>query len=478
MKKEKSISLSALILLIIFLIPLFFLGRYNHALGDDFHYGALAKAAYDNSNIFNAILAALEGTKLEFFRWQGTYSAMFLMHLPPQIFGDFFYKLYPTVLLSCLTGGFFYLLKPIICKYLKQSKEVWIIISSIVVFLAVEQVPVMGEAFYWYNGSMYYTGFYACTLFFFGGIIRFFEDKKTLRILALSLCGLFLAGGNYASLLPSILILFTILAFMIFSKKHKKIIAGLSVIIISTLIGFAISVLAPGNALRQDTSFGTTPIKAIIKSLLQGLSFLKGWSNIWLFLALMVLTPLFIRIIKETSFSFKYPILIGIYSFCVFASASCPTFYAQNNGGAARVFDLSWYSMVLFVLGAYFYILGWYIKRFDKKTLLISELSIVTLFLLLLIIRPFHETYIPLNSVNNAIAILNGDAKYYEEQYQERVTQIESDSMDLIFEPYDVPERLNHVLYLGDMSEDSEFFNNQNFADFYHKNSVRVIPDK
>lgn len=470
----KILSGASFLLLIISLALLAILGRYSHALGDDFYYGYTTKLAYDNGNIFNALIEACKGVNLQFHRWQGTYSAMFLMYLPPQIFGDFFYKLYPTVLLTCLTSGFFYMLKPVICHYLKQGREHWLFISSIIVFLAVEQVPVMGEAFYWYNGSMYYTGFYACTLFFFGGIIRFLIDNKTHRIITLALCGLFLAGGNYASLLPSIIILFTILAFSIIKKKPKKEIFGLSIIIVSILTGFSISVLAPGNALRQDTSYGTTPIKAVLKSLLQGLSFLKGWSNIWLFLALIILTPIFIRIIKDSSFSFKYPLIVCIYAFGIFASASCPTFYAQNNGGAARVFDLSWYSMVLYVTGAYFYLLGWYIKRFDRKTLLVSELSVVVLFFIMLFIRPFSETYIPLNSISNAKAIINGDAKYYETQYEERVQIINSEVQDMVFKPYDVPESLNYVLYLGDLNSDPEFFSNQSFAAFYHKKSVYV----
>lgn len=473
-KKLKIASQASFIILLISLFFLAFLGRYNHALGDDFHYGYTSRLALLNGNIFDSVVAACKGVHQQYNEWQGTYSAMFLMYLPPHVFGDFFYKLYPTVLLACLTGGFFYMLKPVICTFLKQSKACWVLISSVIVFLAVEQVPVMGEAFYWYNGSMYYTGFYACTLFFLGGIIRFLYDNKTCRIATLSICGLFLAGGNYASLLPTVLILFTLLAFRIINKKSKKEILGLSIIIVSVLTGFAVSVLAPGNSLRQDTSFGTTPIKAVIKSLLQGLSFLKGWSNVWLFIALAALTPLFIRIIRESSISFKYPLLVAAYSFGIFSSASCPTFYAQNNGGAARVFDLSWYSMVLLVIAIYFYFLGWYIKRFDKKAVMVGELTIVALFFALMIVRPFSETYIPLNSVNNAVAIFSGDAEYYDKQYQKRVEIINSAVSDMVFEPYDVPSRLNYVLYLGDLSNDKDVFGNKNFASFYGKNSVCI----
>ena len=87
--------------MILCLIPMGILGFYNHPLGDDFYYGYDAMIAWQNTgNIFEVIKAALQGTIKQYHIWQGTYSAMFLMHLPPQVWGDFFYKIYPAVLLS------------------------------------------------------------------------------------------------------------------------------------------------------------------------------------------------------------------------------------------------------------------------------------------------------------------------------------------------------------------------------------------
>lgn len=482
---KKTISYISLLCLIIFLIPLMWLGFYAHAAGDDFTYGCLTRLSFESAGLWGAIKTAFFGTIETYSNWQGTYSAMFLMWLPPNVFGDFFYRLYPSVLILTLCGSIFYLLKPVVTGVLKSDKESWIIISSVVSFLCLEQVPLMGEAFYWYNGSMYYTGFFAATLFFFGGLIRFLLNQKNCHFILLSICALFIAGGNYTSLLPTIIIVFLILTFLIWKKKSKKEIIGVSIPFFFMLAGFLISILAPGNSIRAAEVYGTTPIKAIIKSLLQGYSYLIGWSNVWLFLALVLLTPLFVNIAKGSGLSFKHPFIVLIIAFGIFSSASCPTFYAQNNGGPARAFDLSWYMMVFLVLSSYFYFLGtmlrfwksWNDASFVKGLNTIGLSCILFVFLALLFIRPISATCVELNSYHAVRALASGDAKYYEAQYQKRLDLLLNPEIsEVVLEKYDIPDSLDTVLFLGDMNESPDFFVNQSIASFYGKVAVSVKP--
>ena len=91
-KYEKYAAVMFFVLMVLSLIPMALMGAYNHPLGDDFHYGYRAIMAWrESGNIFRVLKAALEGTIEQFHIWQGTYSAMFLMHLPPQLWGDFGY---------------------------------------------------------------------------------------------------------------------------------------------------------------------------------------------------------------------------------------------------------------------------------------------------------------------------------------------------------------------------------------------------
>lgn len=485
MKSDKLFKIGAIIsiiLLITALVPLMILGFSSHPVGDDYTYGfAAAKAFRESGNVFNCIIEAAKGTANEYMRWQGTYSAMFLMYLPPFVFSDFLYMLYPSVLLSCLTFGLFYMLKPAVTKYLGGSSSSWIIVSSLIEIAFLEQVPSCGETFYWYNGSMYYTGFLALTFVFFGVILRFFEDKKMSRLFFLIPCALFLAGGNYTSLLPSMLLAVALLIrFAI--KKDKKSVILLSCVIASLFIGFAISVLAPGNSLRQDTSYKISAVKAVLKSIRQCARYELYWNGIFTFVIFMLLAFIFIRLVKNCKLSFKYPILHCLMVFLLLCSSECPTFYAQNNGGAARVFDICFYMMILCTAFCEFYILGFiyrlcekHQKNNDTRFLILTETGIVIVFVILLFVRPMNEANIMPNSVKAGVCIINKDASYYRSQFSERMEIVsENPNKDISFDQYDVPEKLRFFLHVGDMSADADDAVNRAFCECYGLSSVVV----
>ena len=475
------------------LIPMAILGFFNHPVGDDYHYGYLAMMVrQENGSLFEIIKTAAVGTAEQFHIWQGTYSAMFLMHLPPQVWGDFWYKLYPAVLLTCFTGGFFYLMHGLLCTLYKSGRNVWILLSSLLVILFTQQVPLTGETFYWYNGSMYYTGFLACTFVFWGGVIKMLYKPTVIKAVMLALLALFIAGGNYTSLLPTMIILVLMLlyyGYYCFMKKEpvKKSFLLLAIIFVSMLAGFMISVLAPGNALRQATSWKISPISAILKSIYHSARYCIYWNGIWSVLFVVFATPAMLKVIWKSERKFKVaPVVCGLI-FGIYCSASTPTFYAQNNGGAARVFCLVYYLMILAQAMIYFYALGalYYLLKNSKRERLsnspqkYSLYAVGTVWLVLLavltICRPWSETYVKPHGITAAKALVSGDAAYYDRQYKERVEILQDDSeAGVFFAPLDVPESLNYSLFLGDLSTDESMDVNQKIAQIYGKKSVRV----
>ncbi len=473
-------AIVSLILLILTALPLMFAGLYTHPLGDDYHYGVPAFSALKEAGFAAAIKAAAAGTAHQYNIWQGTYSAMFLMHLPPQIFGDLCYKLYPAFVILALTLSVFYILKPLTLTNPEISRDAWIATSSLASVLCLSFVPLMGETFYWFNGSVYYTFFLALTLLMLGGMIRMRRSENPLYLIWLLPLCLIVAGGNYASLLPSLIIIaFMIAASCIAKDRKSAILTSLCMAVLLT--GFAISVLAPGNALRQATSYGAGPVKAILKSLLQAGSYLVHWTGLGILIALILLTPVFVYIAKRSSYSFKYPIPVCIVAFGIFASSETPTFYAQNNGGAARVFDICFYMMVGLIFFVYFYFTGWVVKRLStdkpvpviKKATAIPAIALVVVFVVSALIRPSFETFQVPNSCKAAKILINGDAKHYDDQYKARRALIDQNpGGDLTFDPYDFSEDIRWFLWLGDLSTDAA--DNEDFAKFYGLNSVRI----
>lgn len=477
----KTASFILLGTLVAALVPLIIVGFYSHPNGDDYYYGQSAAAIWRASgNIFDVIVTAFKGTADQFCLWQGTYSAMFLMHIPPFVFADFLYGVYPLFLFSFFTFGIFYMFKPIVMKMLNGSVYSYICIATLIDIVFLEQVPLCVETFYWYNGSMYYTGFLALTFVFWGVVFRFLEDGKMAKLIFLVPCSLFIAGGNYVSLLPTMLLLLLLLIRKATEKNLKSIIV-LAINLICMLLGLTVSAMAPGNANRQATLIGCTPIESIKESIKACIHFTLYWNGFFTFAVYMVLALLFFGLVKNSKFSFKFPILHCLMAFLIFCSCQCPSFYAQGSTGPSRLYDICFYMMILCLAFCEFYVIGFAYRFFEKKKFnenyLIwgGEATIVLVFVVLLFVRPMNEANIVPNSIKAYTVLGNGDIAYLNSQYKERMAIVkQSEGRDLTLKSYNVPEDLQYFIYISDLQPYSEDSVNKAFAKCYGINSVSV----
>lgn len=494
---EKMAAYILLFLMTASLLPVMYLGRYNHPTGDDYYYGAETKAVWEETgSTWQVLKEAVKGVGLQYNRWQGSYSAMLLMYLPPNIYNGWAYHLVTPVILLLLTGAAFYLLKPLVCRLLDGSTYLWLILSSLTVMLWVQTVPFQGESFFWYNGSMYYTGYFAITLFFLGMAVRYSLDQKKHRLPVMLLLAVFLAGGNYVSMLPALLILFLLEAVLLLRKKRQA--RGMAVVCLVASICFLINILAPGNQVRKDGMWNIPAWKAIFKSLLQGLQYIRGWSSGWLFLALFLLTPFLWKAFSKTSFRFRYPLAVTGLAYGVFCSMSCPTFYTMNSTGPARVVAIVYYSYHLLIIGVYSYLLGYACQFLQKRKAALAgkndtgsillpkslawenrmwkgrmrKVAICTAFVLLAGIQTVRGA--SGTTVGKAVRLLeSGEAAAYEQEYQERMRLLEDARVqDVIFLPY---EHQPEMLYVGDFAGDPQDETNRKAAQYFHKNSICVV---
>lgn len=67
---------------------------------------------------------------------------------------------------------------------------------------------------------------------------------------------------------------------------------------------------------------------------------------------------------------------------------------------------------------------------------------------------------------------LGGKGKQYDLEYRQRLAVLEDDTItDVVFAPYTVEPAL---VFIADGTEDPEFVNNREWADFYGKNSLVI----
>lgn len=467
-------------ILLISLIPLVWLGRYNYPTGDDYYYGAETHLVWQQTeSIPQTIAAACDGVADSYQIWQGTYSALFLMYLAPNVFSNTAYHFVTFVILLLLCGSIFYLLKPLVCRFLPGETGDWITISSIISFLCIQTVAFQSDSFYWYNGSMYYTGFFAVTLFFLGTLLRYLYTGKNILLLPLLLFAVFLGGGNYVSLLPCMLLSVTITLLLLLQKNKKAYICGITSVVL--LLSFAISAMAPGNHVRQDGMWKIPTWKAIAKSLLQGIRYTFAWTGLWWLLAALLLLPVFLHILqKKHGDFFSHPVLFTGYFYGLFCSMSCPLFYTMNSTGPGRAIAIVYYTFLLISFTVFFYWIGFIVRTLQRKQNisekpktsgklhLVRYLAMTLLLLGILGTGLWQET-----SAAKAIQVLaDGEAAAYAAEYEDRLLLLKDpDVTDVVLTPFTHQPAL---IYTGDLPGDPEDPTSRKVAQYFRKTSLYV----
>lgn len=479
-KFAKYIPYIFLAILLVSLIPLVWLGRYNYPTGDDYYYGVEAHLAWQQTGSpAQVISAACSGVAKSYQIWQGTYSALFLMYLAPNTFSNTAYHLVTFVILLLLCSGIFYLLRPLVCRFLPGTGGEWITISSVLSFLCIQTVAFQSDSFYWYNGSMYYTGFFAVTLFFLGTLLRYLYSGKKILLLPLLLFAVFLGGGNYVSLLPCMLLVVTVTFLLLLQKNKKAYVCGITSVVL--LLSFAVSAMAPGNQVRQDGMWKIPAWKAIAKCLLQGVRYTFAWTRLWWLLAALLLLPVFLRILrKKNGDFFSHPILFTGYSYGLFCSMSCPLFYTMNSTGPGRAVAIVYYTFLLISFAVFFYWLSFVVRKLQmrqnasEKKAVFGKLKITRYVAMAVLLAGILFTGLWQEaSVAKAVRVLaNGEAAAYAVEYEERLLLLNDPEItDVVLTPF---THQPAMIYTGDLPGDPEDPTSKKTAQYFGKNSIYV----
>ena len=401
------------------------------------------------------------------------------MYLAPNVFSNTAYHLVTFVILLLLCGGIFYLLCPLFRRFLPGTCGEWITVSSILSFLCIQTVEFQCDSFYWYNGSMYYTGFFAVTLFFLGTLFRYLDNGKRILLLPLLLFAVFLGGGNYVSLLPCMLLSVTITLLLLLQKNKKAYICGITSVVL--LLSFAVSAIAPGNHVRQSGMWKIPAWKAIAKCLLQGIRYTLAWTGLWWVLAALLLLPVFLRILqKKNGAFFSHPILFTGYAYGLFCSMSCPLFYTMNSTGPGRAVAIVYYMFLLISFTVFFYWIGFVVLKMQArpnpperievsgKLNTARYLAMAVLLFSILCTGLWQET-----SAMKAIRVLtDGEAAAYAAEYEDRLLLLNDPEVtDVILTPFTHQPAL---IYTGDLPGDPEDPTSRKVAQYFQKTSLYV----
>ena len=159
---EKAVFWLVLAAVVLMLVPMLLVARYNVPCADDYHFGAPTHAAWQATHSLAAVVkAAGEKVAERYANWQGTYSAMFLMALQPAVFGNGFYALVPFLTLGMLAAGTCFFCLSLFTKLLGASRWQALVLALVWLGIDTQLLPSAVQGFYWYNGAIFYT-FFLC----------------------------------------------------------------------------------------------------------------------------------------------------------------------------------------------------------------------------------------------------------------------------------------------------------------------------
>ena len=469
-----------LALLAVSLVPILLLGRYDWPSSDDYCYAYLPhEALLQGGSFWGEVWHTMWGY---YKSWQGTFMALGLMAFAPLTFSEYLYWITPVVMLSSLCVGTFKLTDTLVRRGLGATWRQTVYLAVPMLLLSIQFVSSPKDSFYWWNGAVYYTFTHGIMLLLVERFAALKLAKRRGQILWAVLpgipAGILVGGSNYVSALLGTLIGGLFLLWFLW-RERNKFLPGL-VLFLSLVIPFAISFLAPGNQVRQDTT--TEPlgaVGAVVMSILRAGKDCLTWPN-WLdVLVLLLILPAVWGLTGRIKFSFPLPLFFSVFTFLLFAAQNAPHYYALSQAGPERLRSIVYYAFYWLVLVNLWYWLGWFrravLPRIKEPEALIRQVrAVAPVVLIVLGAVGLWRCWGSLTSVRAAASLADGSAAaYYQEQTARLEVLLDPSVTDVVFEPIQARPPL---LYNSDITTDPADWRNNLVRMFYHKDSVVLSP--
>lgn len=473
-------------LLVLSLLPLLFLGKYNVMCIDDYDYGRRVHDVWQETGSFAASAQEAWRQNMDFYQeWQGTYISCFLMGMCPMNFNYYIAWVVPIVMIGLFASSSFVLGRHILVRWLGCEETGASLIMALVLFVFYQVIEAPFEGIYWYNGSTHYVLMQSLWFFLLalcaGSLMTETKGRAGACCAAATVLSVIVAGGNLVTNLQAEILLAFLAAYAFFQKRDR--VAYAVIPFLTATAGFLVNVLAPGNIKRGniDMDEGYSAVKAIALSFYNTAVFAIRWTPVLVVLLWLALLPLLWKYMKASKEKFSHPVLVTAGAYCVISAMFTPTLYAVGMTGLSRVDNIIQMTYYLAVVLVTAYWLGYFSHR-ELVTDGVSEalglfleragsrMSMACLLLLLAVwvLTADKNTY---TSISALRSVAKGEAQtFYQEAMARYEIYTDEDVKEAVVAPYSAKPAL---FDFTDLSEDDGNWMNLAVARYYHKDSVR-----
>lgn len=447
---QRRLAATLIVLFFISLVPLYVAALYNYPADDDFTFIYPVAQAWTSTHSLFAVCRAIgENVRDMYLTWNGYFAHFVFISASPMIFNIKLYFLSNWFALTaiCLSVG--YVLKPLTVGIFKASKPAFWIAYTAVMLLRLQFIPSISEAAYWNSGATYvFTG--CMVLFALGLLVKCAMPQSRVqsvyRMALLALCGIYIGGGVLPAALGALL-LFSFITLYALIKKLRFRWHSL-ILLCFYAAAFAVSITAPGNALRQEW-FGETHSVSftVLTAILDSCDFAGNWFSLRLAAMLMLILPVLWNPMRKSPYRFRHPVLVFVILFGAYSATLVPGIYTTFGYDSPRYFNVVYMFFLLFALSGILYAQGALIRLLERK----QESRTVKLFLestenlgqrfsviyllvcvVVLAFGGFANTIMNTSSVSAAKTLLSGEAATFRQEMSERQEYIRITDSDVV----------------------------------------------
>ena len=431
----------------VLLVPVLAVSFYNHPYYDDYaNGGQLTKQVWSETGSAAALLlAAFEGAGHSYAAWEGNYVPNYLNSIQLVGISEELYFLVTFVLLAVLIFAWIYACKALMQDILGAPPAVFWMTAAVMVLLSVQLIPYANEAFFWQSGGVKYTMGHAFLILLTAAVLRavpgFGEKKpKGLRVASMCILALLCTGSNLMTGMGAVLGLGLLLGFRIVKNRGIRTDGWLVAVTLAAMAGYAVNLLAPGNAVRQSAAVSVHPVTVVLEAVYASVEYIGRWTTLPWIAALALPTPFVWRAAQKSDMQFGKPLLVTAGSFAVLAAQLAPPIYTGVYYDTGRIVNTMYLSYCLFMLVNWFYWVGHLAKRgmlkneADAGRETRSGLHVGTAVALALLLATGFAGYgvTKTTSGASAKALLTGQAARYDQVRRERVVRLEADGNEAV----------------------------------------------
>lgn len=482
-RTEKNISLKykyaiyviSAFLLITGIIPYLIILTYVFPVADDFAYSndIASFGGHNLVGIFNMI-------KSFYMHWEGAYYVVITGGgIDPMRrigFGGINISLFVIMMLCILIIG---MIVYKFCKLNYTSKDVRYLFILFVLWGCFNG-RIVREMYFWYVGACNYTIPLLTGTLGIVCAVNVIENENNKRVhgifsLLSMLLGFLSNGGSLQVAGFMCWIVLLLLGWSILEKKCWKttlIIFGMN------LLGALVNVVAPGNYIRQNTSYEKISIfKAAYYTFIAVINEIKyifSQTYIpWLLLLIIITAFIFLKPVKEKLY---HPVIVGGVVLISWLISTFPVCYGYASSAlASRGYEIL---DIYIVIGLFFFINS-LVNWLKLKEIILSKEIVFAISILAVINIGYLQNSVPISSIPGMQCwqqIFSGELKRYHDEWIEVFNTIER-SEDAVVE---VPisrwaYETDLVIMKPGMSENFEKWVNDGIATYYGKEKVRVV---